>query len=196
MTKERKLHAKLYYAEDKCRVHTVSHRTGTESYRTDFRRDYARIIHSPSFRRLQGKTQLFPGAESDFFRNRLTHSLEVAQIAKTIAIKLNSTCDWLISAAPEQRIDYDLVELAALAHDIGHPPFGHNGEHALHECMKNDGGFEGNAQTLRIISRIEKRLEKDIDRDDCQVRGGADIRVGLNLTYRSLASVLDRKSVV
>ena len=91
-------------------------------YRSPSRRDYARLLHSPAFRRLQGKTQLFPSVESDFFRNRLTHSLEVAQIAKSIALRLND------SHFKDDQIDTDLVETAALAHDLGHPPFGHNGE--------------------------------------------------------------------
>ncbi|KWC65071.1 dGTP triphosphohydrolase [Burkholderia ubonensis] len=145
--------------------------------RAQFRRDYARLVHCASFRRLQGKTQLFPGNESDFFRNRLTHSTEVAQIAKGIALVLNAKAPLL----KDNPINTDLVELAALAHDIGHPPFGHNGEHALDECMSNYGGFEGNAQTLRIISRLEKR----------EVNGGDnEPQSGLNLTYRSIAALL------
>ncbi len=120
--------------------------------RSAFRRDYGRLLHCPAFRRLQGKTQLFPGHESDFFRNRLTHSLEVAQVAKGIALKINKTCPGF----QDSPIDLDLVEFAGLAHDLGHPPFGHNGERALDDCMKNCGGFEGNAQTLRILSRVEK----------------------------------------
>jgi dGTPase len=112
--------------------------------------NYARVLHSPAFRRLQNKTQLFPGYESDFFRNRLTHSLEVAQIAKTIAHKLKKEY-------PELDLEPDVCEIAGLMHDLGHPPFGHNGEMALDECMSQDGGFEGNAQTLRIITRLEKK---------------------------------------
>lgn len=104
---------------------------------SDFRRDYARLIHSPAFRRLQGKTQLFPGTESDFFRNRLTHSIEVAQIAKGIALNINSR-----GYFRKNPINTDLVELAALAHDLGHPPFGHNGEHALDECMRKHGDLK------------------------------------------------------
>jgi dGTPase len=160
------------------------------AYRSPYRRDYARLIHSPVFRRLQGKTQLFPGIESDFFRNRLTHSLEVAQVAKSIALKLNVE-------APELKdspIDTDLVEFAALAHDLGHPPFGHNGEAALDNLMKYDGGFEGNAQTFRILSRLEKkRLSEDAaahGAQDVGVANGSDFRVGLNLAARSLAAVL------
>ena len=93
-----------------------------EDYRTDFRRDYARVLHSPAFRRLQNKTQLFPGYESDFFRNRLTHSLEVAQIAKTIAHKLKKEY-------PELDLEPDVCEIAGLMHDLG-ISFGHNGEMA------------------------------------------------------------------
>lgn len=164
--------------------------------RTPYRRDYGRLLHSPSFRRLQGKTQLFPGSESDFFRNRLTHSLEVAQIAKGIAQYLNAN-DAVILQHGE--IDVDLVEFAGLAHDLGHPPFGHNGERALDECMKPFGGFEGNAQTLRILTKVERKVYKEnlnpafvhgIDQD------GSDGRLGLNLTYRSLASILKYDSEI
>lgn len=159
------------------------------AWRSPFRRDYARLIHSSAFRRLQGKTQLFAGLESDFFRNRLTHSLEVAQIAKSIALKLNGT---QFKQAP---LDLDLVELAGLAHDLGHPPFGHTGEDVLDELMRREGGFEGNAQTLRILCRLEKKL---VDHEQqLGQRGpvwyderGRDAAVGLNLCSRSLAAVL------
>lgn len=157
--------------------------------RSPFRRDYGRLLHSATFRRLQGKTQLFPGHESDFFRNRLTHSLEVAQVAKGLAQLLN-TRDL---AKHQHKIDLDLVEFAGLAHDLGHPPFGHNGEHALDECMKRFGGFEGNAQTLRILSRTEKKSYRRGQADDgsCGIaRNGEDRRLGINATYRSLAAVL------
>ena len=127
--------------------------------RTEWRRDFARLIHSPSFRRLQGKTQLYPGFESDFFRTRLTHSLEVAQIAKSLAIKINYKLD--LEQKHKFRIEPDICEFAGLAHDLGHPPFGHQGERALDECMRDYGGFEGNAQTLRILSRIEKKIENN-----------------------------------
>jgi dGTPase len=156
-----------------------------EDYRTPWRRDYARLLHSPSFRRLQGKAQLFPGMETDFFRNRLTHSLEVAQIAKSIAIKLNHD---LKRAGHPYQIEPDIVEFAALAHDLGHPPFGHFGEEALDELMLNCGGFEGNAQTLRILTKLEKRELTNAGFGIDQT--GKDIRVGLDLTCRSLASVL------
>lgn len=157
-----------------------------EPYRTDWRRDYARIIHSSSFRRLQGKSQLFPGRESDFFRNRLTHSLEVAQIAKSIALKLNH---FLKEAGEDYYIEPDIVEFAALAHDIGHPPFGHFGEKVLDEKMMGCGGFEGNAQTLRLLTTTEKRhfiRETHLGID----KSGNDKRVGLDLSVRSLASIL------
>lgn len=165
------------------------------SGRTEFRRDYGRILHSPAFRRLQGKTQLFPGHESDFFRNRLTHSLEVAQIAKGIALQINNS-------VPEFKInpiDTDLVEFAGLAHDLGHPPFGHNGEKALDECMKAYGGFEGNAQTLRLLTKVEKKIMLDGSEngDYCGITPqGNDLRLGLNLTYRSLAAVLKYDSKI
>jgi len=157
--------------------------------RTAFRRDFGRLLHSPSFRRLQGKTQLFPGHESDFFRNRLTHSLEVAQIAKGIAQRINATN----RKFKGNEIDLDLIEFAGLAHDLGHPPFGHNGERALDFCMAENGGFEGNAQTLRILSRVEKKILRSAPSvaDVCGIDPhGNDRRLGLNLTYRSLAAVL------
>jgi dGTPase len=114
--------------------------------------------------------------------------LEVAQIAKSIAIKLNSTAPFF--NRPGFKIDTDLVETAALAHDIGHPPFGHNGEAALDEAMKHKGGFEGNAQTLRILTRTEKR-QKSRKSSSYGVRdGGSDGRFGLNLCYRTLAAFL------
>ena len=160
----------------------------SEIGRSPFRRDYGRLLHSPAFRRLQGKTQLFPGHETDFFRNRLTHSLEVAQIAKGIALLLNAKNEGF-RAEP---IDVDLVEFAGLAHDLGHPPFGHNGERALDDCMKEFGGFEGNAQTLRILSRVEKKVLDDDSPTDVHgiTEQGKDRRLGLNLAYRSLAAIL------
>jgi dGTPase len=182
--------ALLYRASDYARCVQIPARPEIDAYRSAFRRDYARLIHSPSFRRLQGKTQLFPGTETDFFRNRLTHSLEVAQVAKSIALKLNAQCPELRAQPEEQRINCDVIEFAGLAHDIGHAPFGHNGEHALNECMKNAGGFEGNAQSLRIVARLEKRLERATPRKEAVLKDGVDVRVGLNLTYRTLASIL------
>jgi dGTPase len=158
--------------------------------RDPFRRDLARLLHSPAFRRLQGKTQLFPSDENDFFRNRLTHSLEVAQIATGIASNLNKAVDELKT----DPINEHLVHFAALAHDLGHPPFGHNGEKTLDEELKNNGGFEGNAQTLRILARLEKKETELFPLEDVVARPidehHNDIRLGLNLTYRSMASVL------
>ena len=172
---------RLYAAGDRERVVPAAVPTDAqERYRTQWRRDYARLIHSAAFRRLQGKTQLFPGGHSDFFRNRLTHSLEVAQIAKSIAIKINNTYSYF----KQNNIDTDLVETAALAHDLGHPPFGHNGEAALNDCMRCAGGFEGNAQTLRILAKLEKRQTKIMPDPDVpeSVLDGKDNRVGWELS--------------
>lgn len=118
-------------------------------FRTPFQIDRDRIIHSSEFRRLQGKTQVFLPGEFDFYRTRLTHSIEVAQIGRSI-------CNYLLASqkdflSEDFFIDPDLVESACLAHDLGHPPFGHAGERTLNDLMKNFGGFEGNAQTLRLI---------------------------------------------
>nr|WP_321981013.1 anti-phage deoxyguanosine triphosphatase [uncultured Cohaesibacter sp.] len=151
-----------------------------DPWRPAFVRDYGRIIHSASFRRLQGKTQVFPGHESDFFRNRLTHSLEVAQIAEGIADRLNHIYEEQLG---EKKIDSRLCAAAGLVHDIGHPPFGHNGERALDEKMKKYGGFEGNAQTLRILSRLEKKAQYKTPK-------GGDLRAGMNLCFRTLAAIL------
>jgi dGTPase len=114
-----------------------------DPYRTVYRRDHDRIVHSTAFRRLEYKTQVFVNHEGDYYRTRLTHSLEVAQIAVSIARAL--------------RLNEDLVEVAALAHDIGHPPFGHAGEDALRELMKEHGGFEHNLQGLRVVDVLEER---------------------------------------
>jgi len=114
-------------------------------YRSRFQQDRDRIMFSPAFRRLQAKTQVFQAGEYDFYRTRLTHSLEVAQIAKSIAI-------WLRHGRLQVQVDPDLLEAICLAHDIGHPPFGHAGERVLNALMEPYGGFEGNAQTLRILS--------------------------------------------
>ena len=176
----------MFSVNDSFRFKSIPRRPDGAStdYRTDFNRDYARVLHSPSFRRLQNKTQLFPGQESDFFRNRLTHSLEVSQIAKSIAYKLKSE-------NPDLPVIPEVCEIAGLIHDIGHPPFGHNGEAALDNCMRNLGGFEGNAQTLRVITRLEKKEPPDkiVDEEN------NDCRIGLNLTARVIASCLkyDRK---
>ncbi len=168
----------LYQEADKQRE-LLETKDRITDYRSEFRRDYGRLIHCAAFRRLQGKTQIFPGPESDFFRNRLTHSIEVAQIAKTIALKLNHEME----VFKQYPIDTDLVETIALAHDIGHPPFGHTGERALHQCMTQYGGFEGNAQTLRIVSRLEKKCQSTHP-------NGSILSHGLNLTLRTLAGIL------
>lgn len=125
--------------------------------RSPFQRDRDRIIHSTAFRRLKHKTQVFVYHEGDHYRTRLTHSLEVAQIARTICRVL--------------RLDEDLGEAVALAHDLGHTPFGHAGEEALHRAMKPHGGFDHNAQTLRILTKLEDRY--------------AEFN-GLNLTWETL----------
>lgn len=185
----------LYSESDGRRVADHEKPGDPETFRSAWRRDYARLIHSASFRRLQGKTQVFPGHEGDFFRNRLTHSLEVAQIAKSIAIRLNA--EHAAFKTEEQCLEPDIVEFAGLAHDLGHPPFGHNGEEALDECMQNYGGFEGNAQTLRILTRLEKKATLTPGGDYKPFRiSGEDDRVGLDLSYRSLASILKYDAII
>lgn len=131
------------FAADPARSRGRRHGEPESATRTPFERDRDRIIHASAFRRLKGKTQVFVSHEGDHYRTRLTHSLEVAQIARSVARRL--------------RLDEDLAEACALAHDLGHPPFGHTGEHVLDECMKPWGGFDHNAQTLRVMTRLESR---------------------------------------
>ena len=119
-------------------------------YRSPFQIDRDRVLHTPTFRRLQNKTQVFWSGEYDFYRTRLTHSLEVAQIGKSICHWLKSQADGPL--APDFFIDPDLVEAVCLSHDLGHPPFGHAGERTLNFLMRGHGGFEGNAQTLRLLT--------------------------------------------
>ena len=118
----------------------------TSKYRTPFQRDRDRIIHSASFRRLKHKTQVFVNTEGDHYRTRITHSIEVAQVARSIARYLN--------------LNEDLAETLSLAHDLGHTPFGHAGEDALNECMENHNGFDHNLQTLRIVMFLENKYLK------------------------------------
>ena len=131
------------------------------SYRSPFQRDRDRIIHSSAFRRLKHKTQVFVNTDGDHYRTRITHSIEVAQIARTISRYLN--------------VNDDLTESLSLSHDLGHTPFGHAGEDALDECMTNYGGFDHNLQTLRIVMFIEKKYVKFN---------------GLNLTLETLDGLL------
>lgn len=136
------------------------------AYRSEFQRDRDRIIHSAAFRRLEYKTQVFVNHEGDLFRTRLTHSIEVAQIARSIARAL--------------RVNEDLTEAIALAHDLGHTPFGHAGQDALNACMKLYGGFEHNLQSLRVVDELEERY--------------ADFN-GLNLTFEAREGILKHCSV-
>jgi len=129
--------------------------------RSEFQRDRDRVIHSNAFRRLEYKTQVFVNHEGDLFRTRLTHSIEVAQLARSIARSL--------------RLDEDLAEAIALAHDLGHTPFGHAGQDALNECMRGYGGFEHNLQSLRVVDILEERY------------GAFD---GLNLTFETREGIL------
>ncbi|MCC5834823.1 MAG: dNTP triphosphohydrolase [Opitutales bacterium] len=131
-------------------LHPSSKRSESD-LRNPFQVDRDRVLFSNAFRQLQSKTQVFQSGEYDFYRTRLTHTIEVARIARSIAEYLNLSCERLRS---DFFIDPDLVEAVGLAHDLGHPPFGHIGERKLNELMRDQGGFEGNAQTLRILTRL------------------------------------------
>ena len=138
-----------------------AHDEDKPAYRSAFQRDRDRIIHSAAFRRLEYKTQVFVNHEGDMFRTRLTHSIEVAQISRTIARAL--------------RLNEDLVEAIALAHDLGHTPFGHAGQDALNACMRDHGGFEHNHQSLRVVDLLEERYASF---------------PGLNLTFETREGIL------
>ena len=142
------------------------HPQAAPTTRTEHQRDRDRIVHSTAFRRLVYKTQVFINHEGDLFRTRMTHSLEVAQLGRSMARAL--------------RLNEDLVEAIALAHDLGHTPFGHAGQDALHECMREHGGFEHNLQSLRVVDRLEQRYP---DHD------------GLNLTFETREGILKHCSV-
>src|ERR1700722_8621903 len=131
------------YASDPARSRGRLHPEAPSKSRSPFRRDCDRIIHTTAFRRLKHKTQVFVFDEGDHFRTRLTHTLEVTQIARALARAL--------------RLEEDLAEALALAHDLGHPPFGHAGERALDDCLSAFGGFDHNAQTLRVVTALERR---------------------------------------
>jgi dGTPase len=137
---------RFYSSFDKRRLEAKKH----TSYRTPFQVDRDRVIHSYAFRRLQGKTQVFRPGEYDFYRTRLTHTIEVAQIGRSICAFLKNKSRYL---REDFYIDSDLIEAVCLAHDIGHAPFGHAGERALNELMSCFGGFEGNAQTVRLLTK-------------------------------------------
>src|SRR5688500_17427397 len=136
------------------------------AYRSEFQRDRDRIVHSAAFRRLAYKTQVFVNHEGDLFRTRLTQSIEVAQIARSIARALG--------------LNEDLSEAIALAHDLGHTPFGHAGQEALNECMKDYGGFEHNLQSLRVVEVLEERYAEF---------------PGLNLTFETREGILKHCSI-
>ncbi|HEU5273360.1 MAG TPA: deoxyguanosinetriphosphate triphosphohydrolase [Xanthobacteraceae bacterium] len=153
--------ARAVYAADPAHGRGRLHPEPPSANRSDFRRDCDRIIHSTAFRRLAHKTQVFIPHEGDHYRTRLTHTLEVTQVARSLARALG--------------LDEDLAEASALAHDLGHPPFGHAGERALDRCLADHGGFDHNAQTLSVVTRLERRYA-DFD--------------GLNLTWDTLEGLV------
>lgn len=155
------------YASDPARTRGRRHPEAAAPTRTEYQRDRDRIVHSTAFRRLVYKTQVFLNHEGDLFRTRLTHSLEVAQLGRSIARSLG--------------LNEDLVEAIALAHDLGHTPFGHVGQDALNECMAAHGGFEHNLQSLRVVDQLEERYP-EFD--------------GLNLTFETREGILKHCSRV
>jgi dGTPase len=154
------------YAADERRSRGRRHPEAPPGHRSEYQRDRDRIIHSAAFRRLEYKTQVFVNHEGDLFRTRLTHSVEVAQIARTMAGSLG--------------LNEALCEALSLAHDLGHTPFGHAGQDALNECMKPHGGFEHNAQSLRVVDELEDKY--------------AEFR-GLNLMFETREGILKHCSV-
>src|ERR1051325_1633793 len=159
--------ARAVFAEDPSRARGRPYPEPARRSRTPFARDRDRIIHSTAFRRLKEKTQVFVAHEGDHFRTRLTHSLEVAQIARSLATALG--------------LDPDLAETVALAHDLGHPPFGHAGEDELQVQMREFGGFDHNVQTFRVVTKLERRYPR-FD--------------GLNLTWETLEGVIKHNGPV
>ncbi|HSC16107.1 MAG TPA: deoxyguanosinetriphosphate triphosphohydrolase [Gammaproteobacteria bacterium] len=154
------------YAATAARSRGRRHSEPPPTLRTEFQRDRDRVIHSTAFRRLVYKTQVFVNYEGDLYRTRLTHSLEVAQIARTVARALN--------------LNEDLVEAISLAHDLGHTPFGHAGQDALNECMREHGGFEHNLQSLRVVDLLEDRYAAFC---------------GINLTFETREGILKHCSL-
>src|ERR1700761_2161322 len=159
--------SKAPYAEDPAKSRGRKVAEPESATRTPFARDRDRIIHSTAFRRLKEKTQVFVAHEGDHFRTRLTHSLEVAQIARSLATAMG--------------LDPDLAETIALAHDLGHPPFGHAGEDELQVQMQGFGGFDHNVQTFRVVTKLERRYPRF---------------EGLNLTWETLEGVIKHNGPV
>ena len=156
----------IHYAAHDSSTRGRIHNEASPRYRSAFQRDRDRIVHSTAFRRLEYKTQVFVNHEGDLYRTRLTHSVEVAQISRSIARTL--------------RLNEDLTEAIALAHDLGHTPFGHAGQDALNHCMQPYGGFEHNFQSLRVVDHLEEKYAQF---------------AGLNLTFESREGILKHCSL-